>query len=200
MLIKIIDGEPKKYSIWNLRRDNPNVSFPKEMSDKALAEYGIFRVVVKEQPEVGLGERLVQDETPVLENGVWTIGWSVHRIEVTKKMVDAERDRRIEGGFMYAGKLIQSDDDSIENILGAATSATAYITMGGDRNETYWQSQHMPFYWIAADNSPIPLTPEKMVEMGNAALDHKKMHIFAARSIKNMNPIPHDFADDKWWP
>ncbi len=120
--------------------------------------------------------------------------------EELKRGVDAERDRRISAGFTWNGKTFQSDEDSRENITGAATSATAYIVMGGSPDEVYWDSPDTPFYWLATDNSLVQMTPVQVIEFGNAAKAHKKSTIFAARALKDMATIPADYADDKYWP
>ncbi len=114
--------------------------------------------------------------------------------------VNAERDRRIDAGFTWNGKTFQSDRDSRKNIAGAATSAVSYIVGGGSPDEVYWQSPDTPFVWIATDNTEVQMTPAQMIAFGNAAMAHKKAHIFAARTLKDMAEIPADFADDKYWP
>jgi hypothetical protein len=36
--------------------------------------------------------------------------------------------------------------------------------------------------------------------MGQAAAANESAHIFAARALKDMSPIPSDFSDDAYWP
>jgi len=114
--------------------------------------------------------------------------------------VNAERDRRIAAGFDWNGKTFQSDRDSRENIAGAATSAVSFIVSGGSPDEVYWQSPDTPFVWLATDNTEVQMTPEQVIDFGNAAMAHKKAHIFAARTLKDMAEIPQDFTADKYWP
>lgn len=47
--IKLVNGNPVRYSLGQLRRDNPKVSFPAEFPEKILAEYGVYKVT-KEEP------------------------------------------------------------------------------------------------------------------------------------------------------
>lgn len=119
---------------------------------------------------------------------------------ITKEQVNAERDRRIAAGFMWNGKTFQSDRDSRENIAGAATSAVSFIVSGGSPDEVYWQSPDVPFVWIAMDNAEVQMTPAQVIDFGNTAMAHKKAHIFAARTLKDMLEIPSDYTDDKYWP
>lgn len=44
MLIKVINNMHESYTIGQLRRDNPNVSFPKDIPNEILVEYGVYSV------------------------------------------------------------------------------------------------------------------------------------------------------------
>lgn len=41
---------------------------------------------------------------------------------------------------------------------------------------------------------------QTVVAFGKAAAERKQTLIFAARQLKDMQSIPADFTDDKWWP
>jgi hypothetical protein len=51
MYIKLIDGLPINYSVAQLRKDNPQISFPKIISEATLAEFGLLPVTVLTRPE-----------------------------------------------------------------------------------------------------------------------------------------------------
>ena len=38
------------------------------------------------------------------------------------------------------------------------------------------------------------------LQQQSAELRHKQALIFAARALKDLDPIPADFADDSYWP
>lgn len=100
--------------------------------------------------------------------------------------VDIERDRRIDAGFYFEGVRYQSRPGDRENIAGAvliAVADPAYTTE-----------------WIAADNSVVQMDAPTLLRFGRTAADHKQALIFAARQLKDMQPIPQDYTDDKWWP
>jgi hypothetical protein len=40
--VKVIDGKPSIYSLGQLRLENPQISFPDEIPDGTLADYGVF--------------------------------------------------------------------------------------------------------------------------------------------------------------
>lgn len=52
MHIKIIDGQPETYTIGQLRRDNPNVSFPKDIPAETLEAFAVYRVNELPRPQI----------------------------------------------------------------------------------------------------------------------------------------------------
>ena len=51
MHIKLTNGVPTPYTIGQLRRDNPQTSFPKKIPDELLVKYGVYPVKVLPRPE-----------------------------------------------------------------------------------------------------------------------------------------------------
>jgi len=93
LLVKTANGQVEQfpYTLKDLRRDNPQTSFPKKIGDAILASHGIYHVMPEAQPE---HDPLVQtvvrdpephnDETAVNEEtgetyktGRWVIGYTV---------------------------------------------------------------------------------------------------------------------------
>lgn len=92
MFAKINDGvvERYPYSMNDLRQDNPNVSFPMDMSDGDLLAYGVVRVNVRPRPEAASNEKVVED-VPIQLDGVW---WQVYRTEtLSAEELDAYSDQ-----------------------------------------------------------------------------------------------------------
>ena len=80
MYVKVEGGvvEAFPYEQRELKRDNPNTSFPRSMSDAQLAEYGLYPVSPREIPQPF--DPLTQNAeviNPVLEAGVWVQTWSI---------------------------------------------------------------------------------------------------------------------------
>jgi hypothetical protein len=90
MLVKIIDGVPVEYSVRQLRRDNPQVSFPAEISADTLAEYDVFYVAEVAAPPVEENERAVPS-APALIGGVWTQQWAIEPKPVMVPPVISDR-------------------------------------------------------------------------------------------------------------
>lgn len=118
----------------------------------------------------------------------------------TEDQVDAERDRRIAAGFTFAGVIYQSRPEDRENIMGAGTAALGAMVQGALPGNYRWHGGDSDFAWIAADNSLNPMDAQTVYAFGLAAMAHKTAHIFAARAIKDADPIPTDFTDNVFWP
>ena len=117
LLVKTSNGgvEQFPYTLGDLRRDNPQTSFPKRIGDAILASYGIYHVIPDAEPDYDpLVQTLVRDAQPQketrirqadddepadvgvgawYETGRWVIGYTVSN----KPQADAEaavRNRR----------------------------------------------------------------------------------------------------------
>lgn len=106
--------------------------------------------------------------------------------EEMSALVDVERDRRINAGVMFEGKLYQSGSSDRENVTGAVVIALS--------DPSYTQN------WIASDNSVTQMSNATLIAFGKAMAANKEALIFAGRALKDMPEIPLDYADDKYWP
>lgn len=116
--------------------------------------------------------------------------------------IDMERDRRIASGFTFEGHAYQTESSSDrENILGALGTSLAAITVDGAQpGDPRWFDPQFDFFWIAADNTRVPMDAQTCLAFARAAVSRKSLLVIAGNTIKQMNPIPQDFTDDKWWP
>lgn len=88
----VIDKYP--YSTQQLKQDNPNTSFPSEITDELLQSYNVYPVSVEARPEVSDDKRLVLDEAPTYKDGSWSIGWTVKNKTQEEKSADEDSKRR----------------------------------------------------------------------------------------------------------
>ena len=80
MYAKIKDGSVEKYpyTISDLKKDNPNVSFPKTIPTLTLNHYGVADVVVASRPSFNSATQTISKKNkPQLVNNVWTINWNI---------------------------------------------------------------------------------------------------------------------------
>jgi hypothetical protein len=82
MFAKIINDVVEKYpySIGQLRKDNSNVSFPKNPNPETLAAFNAFEVVRTTQPEVDHTQS-VGEGVPQKIKGVWTQVWNISNLD-----------------------------------------------------------------------------------------------------------------------
>jgi len=76
MFVKATNGSVVQYpyTIGDLRRDNPNTSFPKNVSEKTMADYGVFPVEYDAAPDYNpLTHRIEHSSTPSLVDGEWKL-------------------------------------------------------------------------------------------------------------------------------
>jgi len=109
LLVKTTNGQVEQfpYTLGDLRRDNPQTSFPKKIGDAILASYGIYHVMPDAQPEYdNLVQVLVRDPEPhnnetavnedtgeTYETGRWVIGFTVVN-KPQDQAEDAVRNKR----------------------------------------------------------------------------------------------------------
>jgi hypothetical protein len=65
------------YSIGDLRRDNPNTSFPRNPSDAMLADWNVFPVTDKPAPDYNAATQNCNQIYPTLISGKWVMTWAV---------------------------------------------------------------------------------------------------------------------------
>jgi hypothetical protein len=111
-----------------------------------------------------------------------------------------ERDRRLRLDFEFQGVMYQRDPISVQRIAGAAQIATMAIAQGAQPGDMFWHGGDAPFGWIASDDTVTLMDAQTVVAFGMAAAALETALIFAARHLRNMQPIPSDYANDKWWP
>lgn len=78
MLVKVKDGVAIPYSMWDLKRDNPNVSFPEEMTHNALSLWSVYPCVEGPVPSLGECEQAIRTNITLVK-GVWTQNFSKER-------------------------------------------------------------------------------------------------------------------------
>ena len=74
LYLKAINDQVEQYpySLGQLRKDNPNTSFPRQPSLAGLAEFNMYPVT-EVTPTLAEGEKLVKVWTPTLVSGEWIL-------------------------------------------------------------------------------------------------------------------------------
>lgn len=79
--------EKYPYSIAQLRKDNPNVSFPSTLSDEVLKIYNVFPVEASVQPAFDKLAYRLDSSIPHLQNGLWTQVWTTVLLSAEERQV-----------------------------------------------------------------------------------------------------------------
>jgi hypothetical protein len=93
--MKTTNGVSEIYSIGNLRRDNPNVSFPKKLTNEILADYGLEAIFPKEAPDYDPLTQYISNTVAKEEDGKWYRTHTATNFPqpTAEENVRAERDR-----------------------------------------------------------------------------------------------------------
>lgn len=174
------------------------------------AQYGFVIPTDAPRPEVTENQKIVKAARPTENSdGTWSYKWSVHDKtaaeivqyrEKIKRQIIAERDRRLESDFEFNGKMFQRDSKSKARITGAATLAGFAIANGSQPGDFMWANPDRAFGWIASDNAVVLMDAQTCFNFGQTAASIETSIIFAAKLLREMDPIPQDWQDDKFWP
>tara|TARA_R110000822_G_scaffold3404_2_gene15049 strand:- start:25 stop:459 length:435 start_codon:yes stop_codon:yes gene_type:complete len=81
MHIKLTNGTPATYTLGQLRRDNPNTSFPKLIPDDLLASYDVYPYTRPAVPEYDSLSYEVRDGSFEQVDGEWSLPYVVQQQE-----------------------------------------------------------------------------------------------------------------------
>ena len=148
MFVKITNDQRDQYpyTVGNLRRDNPNTSFPKRASNEMLAAWGVYPVVKTDKPNVGPSKNATEG-TPVLESGTWMQVWGV---------ADATAEEIADRTESQARHLRSKRDDII--------AATDWMALSDNTLTAEWAAyrqalrditDHVNFPYLGGDDWPV---------------------------------------------
>lgn len=93
MFIKLTNGIPETYTIGQLRRDNPQTSFPKDIPADTLAAYGAYPVKRVPAPSHNALTQLIRVVDPVQIDGEWVQQWEVISLPVDQQIENLKAAR-----------------------------------------------------------------------------------------------------------
>tara|TARA_R110000868_G_scaffold294200_1_gene554851 strand:+ start:5449 stop:5895 length:447 start_codon:yes stop_codon:yes gene_type:complete len=123
MYVKVTDGNGERYSVSQLRKDQPNTSFPANPSDELLANFNVYPLV-EANPNVGANQKKVHSWTPELIDSVWTLNHQAVDMSVSEI---AARDAVTAANVREArDKLLAEVDWTGASDLTMSSDMTAY--------------------------------------------------------------------------
>lgn len=81
------------YSIGLLQQDNPNTSFPSEMNDSILAEFGVYVVEESARPEHNESTEKIVEDDPKLVSEQWKQSWLIVPLSEEEKVLVNQRKK-----------------------------------------------------------------------------------------------------------
>lgn len=124
MYIKVINGVTENYTIGQLRKDNPNVSFPRSISEQTLNSYDVFSVIESTPPSIDeRTQKITRNDQATNVNGSWIYEWTVTDKtsgEITEydnaaaSRVREERDRKLKESDWVTVKAV--DENAKDNL------------------------------------------------------------------------------------
>ena len=99
MHLKLTNGVPAKYTLGQLRRDNPQTSFPKQFPDEMLASYDVYPYAQPSALEYdNLTARLVEGNFEQNEQGNWSLPYVVEQqpLEQAERNIRSRRDNLLQ--------------------------------------------------------------------------------------------------------
>jgi len=150
MYVKTTNGnvDTYPYNVGQLRRDNPNTSFPKRIPDEMLAEWGVYAVSVADKPSfTERTQTVAQEATPTGSGSSWTIGWTV--TDKTAEEVQAYDDD------VAASNRAKRDTLLAETDYFALTDVTMDAAMTTYRQALRDITDHVNFPHLAEGDWPV---------------------------------------------
>jgi hypothetical protein len=80
MFIRITNGVPETYTIGQLRRDNPNVSFPKNIPAETLEGFGVYSVTELPRPDYDTDTHYLKVSDFYQVEGKWQMRYVPERL------------------------------------------------------------------------------------------------------------------------
>lgn len=111
MFVKVTNGQINQYpyTVGDLRRDNPNTSFPKNVPEPTMAAYGMYPVGYEAAPEYDqMTHRLQHSNLPEFVNGQWVLTKTV--VALTPEQIADMTAAKAQGVRNQRDKLIADTD------------------------------------------------------------------------------------------
>lgn len=175
--IKVINEQNRiyPYSDRQFRRDNANVSFPSTISDEIKASYQVYPVIEDPSPAYDEATQTAVKLTPSLVDNQWTVKWEI---------VDKTEEERL-----------QYRENQIRKVKAEANRRI--VDIAPEWRQRNMTARGVELLSIGRD----AWTPEQYDEHLKLEAIWEEVKKIRAKSddIEEMDPIPEDFKDDKYW-
>lgn len=115
------------YSLTDMRIDNPNVSFPADVSDAIAADFNTFPIAEVAAPTYDPDTQTLVWVNPTYANGVWTQQWRVDALTPEEIAERLAQWRSTASCTPFQGRMALADADlltQVETAINAADQKT----------------------------------------------------------------------------
>ena len=126
MYVKITNGtvDTYPYNVGQLRRDNPNTSFPKSISNTILEAYGLYSVTISTEPTITKRTQInTQNSTPTLIDDTWTVGW-VTTNKTTDEITTYDNEVAVDNRNNRRDLLLETDFYALSDVTMSSAMTT----------------------------------------------------------------------------
>lgn len=159
--VKVENGIPVKYSIYKLRQDNPNISFPSEPSDALLAGYSVYPLTETDPPSFDQLTEKVIEVAPVKIDGVWTQQWEI--VDLTEEEIQNRRAQTQVS--MRQARLALLNEGFLSQIEAAIASLPAGQKEAAEIEWEYGSNVERLSPWVVQITSALGMTDEQVDEL-----------------------------------
>ena len=126
MFVKITNGQVDQYpyTIGDLRKANPNVSFPRNIPNETLAQFGVYPVTLAPAPEYNARTHRLVTQQPTLVNDAWTVTKAV--VAKDQSQIDNENAQKAADVRQTRDRLLTACDWT--QVADAPVDKTAWAT------------------------------------------------------------------------
>ena len=192
MYAKLKDGKISQfpYTIGQLRKDNPNVSFPKNITSGVLQKYGIIGVVEGPQPECGPYQTIVRDTLPTRPIIRYTNN------EDARNPVTGDIDLSQVGLPVYANYWMIGY--TATDMFSDTTDENGNVTTKAQHEAAYQATLDVAAAQAARDKRNTLLAESDWTQVDDAPVDKAAWAVYrqALRDITSQAEFPHNVV----WP
>lgn len=172
MYIRITNGQPENYTIGQLRKDNPNTSFPRQIPPATLEAYGMYPVFDTPQPATTELQTAVQSGYEQDAKGNWVKTWVVRdlysdQLDENGAVIKSKAEQEQEHLDRIAQQKMQTYKDAVQNLLDSTAREKGYdsiismVSYTGSSKAKWNQEAAVALQW--RDDC----WNESLVQMGN---------------------------------
>jgi len=205
------DGAVFPYSDRDMKRDNRNVSFPKNITDENRSSVGVYPVTIAQKPAYDASTQVVEQSTPQEVNGAWIAGWTVRDKTADElaeykdrlfSQINTERERRLAAGSSFT---VEGVTDPIP-LQGRPFDQTVYLALLTRAGGLKSAGVTTPALTLRDGADTIhELTPDQMLSLISQSMTWFESVMATSWAMKDGAApfeagIPADFTDDTHWP